>query len=219
VCERGGAVETAAVDVALLGEFNVVNLLGVLGVALACEVSLGEAAVLADGLQAPPGRLQRVVSGTGTAGPLAIVDYAHTPDAIAKALDALRPLARARGGRLCIVFGAGGDRDRGKRPVMGAAAARGAEVLVLTSDNPRSENADAIIDQVAAGIPAAVPFRRNADRAQAITDALQGADAGDVVLIAGKGHEEYQEISGRRLPFSDYAIARSALQARAGQPR
>ncbi|SPE36920.1 UDP-N-acetylmuramoyl-L-alanyl-D-glutamate--2, 6-diaminopimelate ligase [Burkholderiales bacterium] len=216
VCERGRAVETAAVDVALLGEFNVVNLLGVLGVALACEISLGEAAALADGLQAPPGRLQRV-AGADADGPLAVVDYAHTPDAIAKALDALRPLARARGGRLCIVFGAGGDRDRGKRAVMGAAAARGAEDIVLTSDNPRSENADAIIDQVAAGIPAGVQFRRNADRAQAIGDTLQRAGVGDVVLIAGKGHEQYQEISGQRLPFSDYAIARGALLAREGR--
>jgi len=215
VCERGRSVETAALDVALLGEFNVLNVLGVLGVALACEISLGEAAALADRLQAPPGRLQRVAADAGA--PLAVVDYAHTPDAIAKALDALRPLARARGGRLCIVFGAGGDRDRGKRPVMGAAAAHGAEEVVLTSDNPRSENAEAIIDQVAAGIPAGVPFRRIADRALAIGDALQRAGTADVVLIAGKGHEQYQDISGQRLPFSDYAIASSALLARQGR--
>jgi UDP-N-acetylmuramoyl-L-alanyl-D-glutamate--2,6-diaminopimelate ligase len=217
VCERGRAVETATIDVALLGEFNVLNLLGVLGVALACEISLGQAAALADRLQAPPGRLQRVAVGAAAAAPLAVVDYAHTPDAITKALDALRPLARARGGRLGIVFGAGGDRDRGKRPVMGAAAAQGAEDIVLTSDNPRSENAEAIIDQVAAGIPAGVPFWRNADRAQAIGDALQRAGIGDVVLIAGKGHEQYQEISGQRLPFSDYAIAHRALLARQGR--
>lgn len=213
-CERERALETVRIDVPLIGEFNVANVLGVIGVALACDVGLADAAKLAAGLQAPPGRLQRVAPGTETAAPLAIIDYAHTPDAIAKALGALRPLARARSGRLCIVFGAGGDRDRGKRPLMGAVAARGAEDIVLTSDNPRSENAESIIDQVAAGIPPGVPYRRNADRAEAIRDALGRAGAGDVVLIAGKGHEEYQEISGQRLPFSDYAVARSTLLAR-----
>ena len=216
-CERGGAVETATVEVSLIGEFNVSNVLGVLGVALACEISLSEAAALTAALRAPPGRLQRVAAETDRSGPAVIVDYAHTPDAIAKALDALRPLARARGGRLCIVFGAGGDRDRGKRPAMGAVAAKGAEDVVLTSDNPRGENAESIIDQVASGIPQGVPFRRNADRAQAIREALQRGAAADVVLIAGKGHEDYQEIAGRRLPFSDYAIAHSALLAREGR--
>jgi len=218
-CERDGACESVEVDVSLIGEFNIANVLGVIAVALACGVGLAEAAALAGALRAPPGRLQRVSAGTDDAGPLAIVDYAHTPDAIAKALDALRPLARARGGRLCIVFGAGGDRDRGKRPVMGMAAARGAEDIVLTSDNPRSEHAESIIDEVAAGIAPGVPFRRNADRAQAIREALQQAGTQDVVLIAGKGHEQYQEIAGQRLPFSDYAVARSALLARqAGSP-
>jgi len=218
LCERAGTIETALVEVSLIGDFNVANLLGVLGVALACEISLGEAAARTAALRAPPGRLQRVAAGTG-GGPVVIVDYAHTPDAIAKALDALRPLARARGGRLSIVFGAGGDRDRGKRPVMGAVAANSAEDIVLTSDNPRGENAESIIDQVASGIPPGVSFRRNADRAQAIQQALQRAGVADVVLIAGKGHENYQEILGRRLPFSDYAVARTALLAReAGTP-
>jgi len=214
VCERGGAEQTVFVEVSLIGDFNVTNLLGVLGVALACEISLDQAATLAAALRAPPGRLQRVATESQTGGPVAIVDYAHTPDAIAKALEALRPLARARGGRLWIVFGAGGDRDRGKRPVMGAAAASGAEDIVLTSDNPRSENAELIIDQVASGIPRGVSFRRNVDRAQAIQEALRQADVADVVLIAGKGHEEYQETAGRRLPFSDYTVARNVLLAR-----
>jgi len=219
VCERAGAVDTAAVQVSLIGEFNVTNLLGVLGVALACDVSLPQAATLASRLRAPPGRLQPVGVDAAGPAPLVIIDYAHTPDAIAKALEALRPLARARSGRLCIVFGAGGDRDRGKRPLMGAVAAGGAEDVVLTSDNPRGENAESIIDQVAGGIPPGVPFRRNADRARAIYEALQRAGDGDVVLIAGKGHEDYQEIGGQRLPFSDYAVARSALVARrAGTP-
>ena len=219
VCERAGAVDTAAVQVSLIGEFNVTNLLGVLGVALACDISLPQAATLASRLRAPPGRLQPVGVDAAGPAPLVIIDYAHTPDAIAKALEALRPLARARSGRLCIVFGAGGDRDRGKRPLMGAVAAGGAEDVVLTSDNPRGENAESIIDQVAGGIAPGVPFRRNADRARAIYEALQRAGDGDVVLIAGKGHEDYQEIGGQRLPFSDYAVARSALVARrAGTP-
>jgi len=219
VCERDDAVETVFVEVSLIGDFNVANLLGVLGVALACDISLGKAAALTGALRAPPGRLQRVGAHTDSRGPVVIVDYAHTPDAISKALEALRPLARARGGRLCIVFGAGGDRDRGKRPVMGAVAASGAEQIVVTSDNPRGENAESIIDQIAAGVPPGVPFVRNADRAQAIQETLQRAGVADVVLIAGKGHEDYQEISGRRLPFSDYAIARSVLLSReAGTP-
>jgi len=158
-----------------------------------------------------------VFAGENVPGPLAIVDYAHTPDAIAKALSALRPLAHARQGKLWIVFGAGGDRDPGKRPAMAAAAA-GADVLLLTSDNPRGENADAIIDQVAAGVPGGVAFRRETDRAVAIDQALRAADPADVVLIAGKGHENYQEIAGRRLPFSDLDQARAALRARAGMP-
>ena len=157
--------------------------------------------------------------GVDAAGPapLVIIDYAHTPDAIAKALGALRPLALARGGRLWIVFGAGGERDPGKRPAMAAAAAAGADRVVLTSDNPRGEAPEAIIDQVAAGLPAGVPAAREADRARAIALALGGADARDVVLIAGKGHEAYQEIAGRRLPFADADAARAALRARAGE--
>jgi len=145
-----------------------------------------------------------------------VVDYAHTPDAIAQALAALRPLAQARGGRLCIVFGAGGDRDPGKRPLMAAAAAAGADRLVLTSDNPRGEPPEAIIDQLVPGLPAGTPMHREADRARAIETALREADAHDVVLIAGKGHEGYQEIAGRRLPFSDALVAAQALRARGG---
>jgi len=117
---------------------------------------------------------------------------------------------------LWIVFGAGGDRDRGKRPVMAAAAAAGADGIVLTSDNPRSENAEAILDDLARGIPPGVGFERVADRAAAIGMALRRATGRDVVLIAGKGHEDYQEIAGRRLPFSDVAQARVALQERGG---
>jgi UDP-N-acetylmuramyl tripeptide synthase len=203
----------------------VANLLGVVGAALACGVPLVQVAAATAGLQAPPGRLQRVVgeplaadaTGSGAIDePLAIVDYAHTPDAIAKALQALRPIAQARQGRLWIVFGAGGDRDRGKRPVMAAAAAAAADAIVLTSDNPRGEDAESILNEVAAGFPPGVDFERHADRGVAIRAALHRAAVRDVVLIAGKGHEDYQEIAGQRLPFSDIATARAALRERAG---
>jgi UDP-N-acetylmuramoyl-L-alanyl-D-glutamate--2,6-diaminopimelate ligase len=222
---RGAARdERAVVDTALIGEFNVPNLLGVLGVAWACGIPLADAAAAAGRLRAPAGRMQRVFAqaspeGAGDIGgePAVIVDYAHTPDAIGKALQALRPLAQARGGRLCIVFGAGGDRDPGKRPVMAAAAAAGADTIVLTSDNPRGESAESIINQLVAGLPAGASYRREADRGRAIGLALRQADARDVVLIAGKGHEPYQEVAGRRLPFSDVAVARAALRDREGR--
>ncbi len=222
-CRHGAVVETRVLDTALLGDFNVANLLGVVGVALACGVALDDAVAACARLQAPPGRLQRVASESVPAGtqgavaidePLAVVDYAHTPDAIGKALLALRPVARARQGRLWIVFGAGGDRDRGKRPAMAAAAAAAADAIVLTSDNPRSEDAAAIIDEIAGGMPAGFAFLRHVDRGAGIRAALHAAAAPDVVLIAGKGHENYQEVAGQRLPFSDVATARAALRER-----
>jgi UDP-N-acetylmuramoyl-L-alanyl-D-glutamate--2,6-diaminopimelate ligase len=203
-----------AVQTALLGDFNVANLLGVLGVAWACGIDLARAVGAAARLQPPAGRLQRANESADARAPLAIVDYAHTPDAILQALRALRPLAQARAGRLWIVFGAGGDRDPGKRPAMAAAAAAAADVLVLTSDNPRSEDPQAILAQLAAGLPAGSTARREADRGRAIAQALAEAAPADVVLIAGKGHEAYQEIAGQRLPFSDLAVARAALRQR-----
>jgi len=203
--------------------------LGVLGVALAAGVDAQAAADALQDLQAPPGRLQRVGDESGEAGgdgsvPLVLVDYAHTPDAIAQALDALRPVALARSGRLWIVFGAGGDRDPGKRPQMGAAAARGADRVVVTSDNPRGEDPERIIDQIVKGAgvkgaavqgAAAAPLMRIADRDEAIARVLREAADADVVLLAGKGHETYQEIAGRRLAFSDADCARRGLQVRA----
>jgi len=141
-----------------------------------------------------------------------VVDYAHTPDALEKVLDTLRPVARERGGRLVVVFGAGGDRDATKRPLMGAAAARLADRVVITSDNPRSEDPERIIDAIAAGVGAGA--QRDADRRSAIENAVREAAPEDVVLIAGKGHESYQEIAGRRLPFSDQAVAREAAKER-----
>jgi UDP-N-acetylmuramoyl-L-alanyl-D-glutamate--2,6-diaminopimelate ligase len=216
--ERDGATDSMPIEAAVIGDFNLSNLLGVLGVAIACGIPLRDAAAALARLEAPPGRLQRVTteSRADSDGPLAIVDYAHTPDAIVKALHALRPVARARGGRLWIVFGAGGDRDPGKRPEMGAAAATAADVVVLTSDNPRSEDPQSIVEQIARGIPAGKSFALEVDRGHAIARAIGEAAPSDVVLIAGKGHEPYQEIGGRRHPFSDFAVARSALLARSG---
>jgi UDP-N-acetylmuramyl tripeptide synthase len=144
--------------------------------------------------------------------PLVVVDYAHTPDALDKVLQALRPLAGERGGRLLAVFGAGGDRDAAKRPLMGEVAARLADGVLVTSDNPRSEDPLAIIAQIVRGI--SKPHEVEPDRARAIERAVRSAASADVVLIAGKGHENYQEIAGRRLPFSDVAAARAALAKR-----
>jgi len=141
-----------------------------------------------------------------------VVDYAHTPAALAAALDALRPLCR---GKLWCVFGAGGERDPGKRPQMGEAAAS-ADRVVITDDNPRAEDGDAIVAQIVAGVPGLRRARVQVERARAraIAAAVAGAGPGDVVLVAGKGHETYQEIAGRRLPFSDVAAVRAALAER-----
>ncbi len=147
--------------------------------------------------------------------PLVIVDYAHTPDALAQALAAVRPLARARGGRLWIVFGAGGDRDPGKRAPMGQAASA-ADVVVVTSDNPRTEDPRAIVAQIVAGATAAAQLITEPERARAIERAVLEAERADVVLIAGKGHEDYQIVGTVRQPFSDIEHARQAILQRAG---
>ena len=208
------------IEVPLVGQFNVENLLGVLGVMHACGIDFARAAAALPQLHPPPGRMQQVAIPDA---PLAVIDYAHTPDALAKALAALRPLAEARGsqgagGKLWVVFGAGGDRDAGKRAPMGAAAAQGADVVVVTSDNPRSENAEAIALQVAAGAASARELVTVIDRSHAIAHAIANAGRADVVLIAGKGHESYQIIGADKLPFSDLSQARAALARRANAP-
>jgi UDP-N-acetylmuramoyl-L-alanyl-D-glutamate--2,6-diaminopimelate ligase len=203
--------EALAVEVPLVGQYNVENLLGVTGVTLACGIDFARAVAALPRLEPPPGRMQRIARPDA---PLAVIDYAHTPDALAQALQALRPLAEARGGRLWAVFGAGGDRDPGKRAPMGAAAARHADIVVVTSDNPRTEDPASIVAQVAAGAVAARELTTIVDRRQAIEDAIGRAAAEDVVLIAGKGHENYQIIGSSKLPFSDVAQARAALSAR-----
>ena len=184
------------------GRFNVANALGVLGCLIAKGMDFREGAQLLARLPAVPGRMERI----GDA-PLVVVDYAHTPDALEKVLGALRPVAEQRGGKLAAVFGAGGDRDASKRPVMGAVAAKLADRVLVTSDNPRGEDPLEIIRQI--GVGPGEP-----DRARAIRQAIAESDARDVVLIAGKGHEDYQEIAGKRLPFSDAAVARAALAER-----
>jgi UDP-N-acetylmuramoyl-L-alanyl-D-glutamate--2,6-diaminopimelate ligase len=190
----------------LLGRFNVSNLLGVLTTMLVSGVPFDRAVAALGGLRSVAGRMQRL---GGEGKPLVVVDYAHTPDALEKTLVALKDVARASGGRLIAVFGCGGDRDRGKRPLMGAVASRHADVVVLTSDNPRGEDPAAIIAEINAGMTAA--HESIEDRRKAIAHAIASASASDVVLLAGKGHEPYQEIAGRRLPFSDPDEAGRAL--------
>lgn len=233
-----------AVRSTLIGEFNVYNLLVVIGGLRALGISLHDAASVAPFLTPVPGRMQRVTAspppaghggrppegaapGSGRPGarapagtvplllPEVVVDYAHTPDALEKAIGALRPLAQARGGRLWCVFGCGGNRDATKRPLMGAIAARLADRVVLTSDNPRGEAPEAILAQIAAGIERGRDDAQVvADRRAAIAGTVAGAGAADVILLAGKGHEDYQEIQGVKHPFSDLVEAQAALNAR-----
>ena len=191
-----------------LGRFNVSNALGVLGCLLAKGLRFDEAVQLLPGLPPVAGRMQVVGEE-----PLVVIDYAHTPDALQNVLQALRPVAAQRGGRLALVFGAGGDRDRTKRAPMGAVAARLADRVCITSDNPRSEDPLAIIEEIRRGVDKA--HEVEPDRARAIEAIVMGADKPDVVLIAGKGHETYQEIGGRRQHFSDAEQARAALARRA----
>ena len=196
----------------LVGDYNASNLMGVLGVLRALGVPLVDAVAACRDLLAVPGRMQRVAGAI--VAPAVVVDYAHTPDALAKVLLALRPMAEARGGRLWCVFGCGGNRDAGKRPLMAAAAEAGADRVIVTNDNPRDEDPQAIIDQVLAGLRDPAAIQVTPDRAQAITNAVCAAAPQDVVLVAGKGHETYQEMRGNRLPFSDIEQAQQALAVR-----
>lgn len=200
--------ESAELQARMVAAFNVSNLLAVIAALLAKGVALEDAACVVSRLTPPAGRMQ-LVGGVGE--PLVIVDYAHSPDALAKVLEAARPTAAARGGRLICVFGCGGDRDAGKRPLMGEIAARLSDRVVVTSDNPRTEQPQRIIDEILAGI--AGPVDVIVDRAEAISAAVTQAGADDVIVLAGKGHEPYQEIMGQRHPFSDEEAARRALAA------
>ncbi|MGF6663476.1 UDP-N-acetylmuramoyl-L-alanyl-D-glutamate--2,6-diaminopimelate ligase [Paraburkholderia atlantica] len=209
----------AEVEVQTLGLFNVSNLLGVLGVLLAADVPFGAALAELAKLEPVNGRMQRLGGRLQNDEPLVVIDYAHTPDALEKTLEALRPIATARGGELVCMFGCGGDRDATKRPLMGAIAERLADNVVVTSDNPRSEDPLSIIEQIAAGMQDASKARRVEDRASAILQAIRGAAREDVIVLAGKGHEATQEIMGKKRAFSDQDHARLALAARATQTR
>jgi len=192
--------ETLRLSTQLIGAFNVSNVLGVIATLRTLGIPLAAAVQACGHLSPVPGRME-CVSAPGR--PLVAVDYAHTPDALAQALDALRPLAQARGGKLWCVFGCGGNRDTSKRPLMGAVAAAHADRVVVTSDNPRLEAMDAIISQILLGLTGLADVQVEPDRACAIAQTLAQAAPADVVLLAGKGHEDYQDIAGQRLPFSD----------------
>lgn len=205
--EIEGSFGAGSCRLPLAGEFNVANAALALAQLLCWDVPLPTAVAALAACEPPPGRLQRVA---GEAGPAVYVDYAHTPAGLEAVLKALRPHCT---GNLWCVFGCGGDRDRGKRPLMGATVMRLADRAVVTTDNPRFENPDDIIAEVLAGMDGraiAVP-----DRERAIRWTIGQARDNDLVLIAGKGHENVQLVAGERLPFSDYAAARAALRARA----
>lgn len=211
LCWQG---QTIPMHVRVLGRFNVSNLLGVAGVLLSVGIPFTAVCNRLQQLEPPPGRLQMVRADNG---PLAVVDYAHTPDALEKALQALRPIADIRGGRLWIVFGAGGDRDGGKRAPMGEVAARLSDESIVTNDNPRTENPQRIAEEICEGVRKIRSARVILDRAEAIRTALNEAQTQDIVLIAGKGHEDYQDVGGVKHHFSDVEEAKKVLGIAAGE--
>ena len=235
----GGDFGQANIELGVLGRFNALNILAVIATWVGLGMPFERACELAAKLSPVRGRMEKV-SGLPPRGltsadrseanqsdpggividrslldPLVVVDYAHTPDALDNALQSLRPIAVTRGGALWCVFGAGGDRDPSKRPVMGRIAESLSDHVVITSDNPRGESAYKIIADIRSGL-SKEPYLSEVDRAQAIKRALREAQATDVVLIAGKGHEEYQEVAGLRQPFSDVEVARAAMLSRTG---
>ncbi len=193
----------------LLGRANAYNILAASAAAMALDLPFRAIEEGVAALDHVPGRFQ--VVSTASDDVTVIVDYAHTDDALKNLLETARPLAP---GRLITVFGCGGDRDRTKRPLMGAVAARLSDLVVITSDNPRSEDPEAIIDDITRGITAAQQWTAIADRRAAIERAIVEAEAGDVVLVAGKGHEKYQVIGDRTLPFDDVEVSKAALAKR-----
>lgn len=186
-----------------LGRFNIYNGLAVLTSLLASGYVVSDVLNIMPKLLSSPGRMEQVADS-----PVVLVDYAHTPDALENALSTLAELKQAR---LLVVFGCGGDRDASKRAVMGRIASQYADYVILTSDNPRTENPEAILDDIQAGVSADSTFARIKNREQAIRHALERAEPNDIILIAGKGHEAYQEINHERLPFSDQQVVRDIL--------
>jgi UDP-N-acetylmuramyl-tripeptide synthetase len=207
----GGAVELRS---RLVGAFNVANVTAALALAMALGYDRDLLFKTIPALEPVPGRMQSIALGDGSA---AVVDYAHTPDALENVLTSLRDV-RAAGARITAVFGCGGDRDRAKRPLMGEVAARLADHVILTSDNPRSEEPERIIGEIASGIPAGISVERITDRREAIERALANLGAGNLLLIAGKGHEEYQIIGTERRHFNDCEVVREWIGHRVNHP-
>jgi UDP-N-acetylmuramoyl-L-alanyl-D-glutamate--2,6-diaminopimelate ligase len=198
---------TMRVTMPLIGLFNVENALGAITACLGMDLDFEPAAERLATVPQVPGRLERLVDE-----PFVVLrDYAHTPDALERALKTLRPITR---GRMIVLFGAGGDRDRGKRPLMGAIAGSNADVVIVTSDNPRTEDPDSIIDEIVAGVPG--EYVRITDRRAAIASALTMAGPDDVVLLAGKGHETYQILGREKVSFDERAIVQQLLAASGG---
>lgn len=204
------------VEVPMGGDFNVANSLAALTTAVELGIDPDVAVGAVATLDAVPGRFEVVETDeTRRRGVTVVVDYAHTPDGLERLLDAARQVVGPTGA-LTVVFGCGGDRDRGKRPAMGAVASRGADRVVVTSDNPRSERPEAIIEEIVGGVDrrSGADVVTFVDRRQAITEAIDAAGAGDVVVIAGKGHESTQEFADHSIEFDDRAVARDHLEAR-----
>ena len=194
-----------SVRVGLTGEFNAYNILACLAVLMLNDFSFDEALKRLSLLQPVPGRMESITCSNKAT---IFVDYAHTPDALIKALKTARS---GNSGRLICIFGCGGDRDTGKRPLMGEAAAKYADIIIVTSDNPRSEDPEQIIKHIVKGISGHIDTRILPDRQQAICEAINESQPNDVILIAGKGHEDYQEINGSKIPFSDQEIVKQLM--------
>ena len=207
--------ESVHLQTSLMGDYNVDNMLGVIAALRALKYDLVQIVQICAQLKAVPGRMEKVAGVEGLELPLTVVDYAHTPDAVTQTLLALKPLADALGSQLWCVLGCGGDRDASKRPLMAAAAESVAHHLVLTSDNPRSELPDQIVQDMRQGLQAPDKAHQELDRAKAIFQTIMQAGQHDVILIAGKGHEDTQEIAGVKYPFDDRLHAHEALVKRA----
>jgi UDP-N-acetylmuramoyl-L-alanyl-D-glutamate--2,6-diaminopimelate ligase len=199
----------------LLGRFNLMNMMQAVGVLQLQGFALPRLLEGISSFRGVPGRMERVPAPSAISTPAVLVDYAHTPDGLESALSACRPFTN---GRLICVFGCGGDRDRGKRPQMGEIAARLADRVVVTSDNPRTEDPNRILEDVLAGIPSSCAPVVEVDRAKAIASAIAFASANDLVLIAGKGHEDYQILGTTKIHFDDREEAEKALRSRHGEP-
>jgi UDP-N-acetylmuramoyl-L-alanyl-D-glutamate--2,6-diaminopimelate ligase len=208
--------QSYALDLESIGEFNIYNAAAVLATLIANDVTIEKALSLVTQLKSVDGRME-IINAKDDVHPLMVVDFAHTPDALQKALLALRPIAKTRAGHLICVFGCGGNRDRSKRPLMGGIAAQLADRVIITSDNPRFENPEDIIEQIMSGVDENQLLKVSSvtDRAFAILSSVKQSQKNDVVLVAGKGHERTQEIAGNKFAFSDQDHIRLAIRGAA----